>query len=129
MSNISVWNGHRKHIFSKTLSRVETFENAGFPGFRLRLSQKKRRFSTTMMSYIKKQHHSTTSLYHSITHAQYGMVSYFHRFSNFVWTGENNSNTSRVDAFTFLFRKRRKNLRFQINLATCGRGLSWHLRA
>ena len=34
-------NGHRKRIFSKTLSRVEIFENGGFS------------FSNTMMSFIK----------------------------------------------------------------------------
>ena len=31
------------------------------------------------------------------------MLSYFHRFSNLVWTGENDSNTPRVDAFIYLF--------------------------
>ena len=63
------WNGDRKHIFSKTLSRVEIFENAGFPDFLLRLDRRKRRFSNTMMSYIEKRQ-LTTSLYRSITHAQ-----------------------------------------------------------
>ena len=29
------------------------------------------------------------------------MLSYFHRFSVFVWTGENDSNTLRVDAYFF----------------------------
>ena len=60
------------------------------------------------------------------------MLSHFHRFSNLVWTGENDSNTPRVDAFIYLFiflEKGEKNLRFQIYLDTCGRGLSWHLRA
>ena len=117
----------KTHLFKNALQSRD-FWNAGFPGVRLRLDRRKRRFSNTMMSYIKKRH-LTSSLYNSVTHAQWGMLSYFHRFSNLVWTGENNSNTPRVDAFTFLFRKRRKNLRFQINLATCGRGLSWHLRA
>ena len=41
------------------------------------------------------------------------MLSYFHRFSNLVWTGENDSNTPRVDAFIFfLFGKRRKKSPF-----------------
>ena len=35
------------------------------------------------------------------------MLSYFHRFSNLVWTDENDSNTPRVDAFIFFFGKRR----------------------
>ena len=29
------------------------------------------------------------------------MLSYFHRFSVFVWTSENDSNTLRVDAYFF----------------------------
>ena len=42
------------------------------------------------------------------------MPSYFHRFSNLVWTGENDSNTPRVDAFIyfFFFGKRRKKSPF-----------------
>ena len=39
-----------------------------------------------------------------------GMLSYFHRFSGFMWTGENDSNTLRVDAY---FLGGRKNLSFQ----------------
>ena len=40
------------------------------------------------------------------------MLSYFHRFSVFVWTGENDSNTLRVDAY--FFEKEKKNLRFHV---------------
>ena len=41
------------------------------------------------------------------------MLSYFHRFSNFVWTGKNDSNMPRVDAFIFFaFGKRRKKSPF-----------------
>ena len=29
------------------------------------------------------------------------MLSYFHRFNVFLWTGENDSNTLRVDAYFF----------------------------
>ena len=39
----------------------------------------------------------------SITHALWGMLSYFHRFSVFVWTGENDSNAPHVDAFSKIF--------------------------
>ena len=47
----------------------------------------------------------------SMTHAQEGMLSYFHRFSVSVWKGENDSNTLRVDAY--VLEDREKNLRFQ----------------
>ena len=40
------------------------------------------------------------------------MLSYFHRFSNLVWTGENDSNTPRVDGFLFFFGKQRKKSPF-----------------
>ena len=40
------------------------------------------------------------------------MLSYFHRFSVFVWTGENDSNTLRVDAY--FFENGEKNLRFYV---------------
>ena len=40
------------------------------------------------------------------------MLSYFHRFSVFVWTGENDSNTLRVDAY--FFENGEKNLRFHV---------------
>ena len=38
-----------------------------------------------------------------ITRALWGILSYFHRFSVFVWTGENHSNTLHVDAFSKIF--------------------------
>ena len=47
----------------------------------------------------------------SKTHAQEGMLSYFHRFSVFVWKDENDSNTLRVDAY--VLENGEKNLRFQ----------------
>ena len=40
------------------------------------------------------------------------MLSYFHRFSVFVWTSESDSNTPRVDAY-FSFKTKKNNLRFQ----------------
>ena len=39
----------------------------------------------------------------TITHAPWGMLPYFHRFSVFVWTGENHSNTLHMDAFSKIF--------------------------
>ena len=47
------------------------------------------------------------------------MLSYFHRFRVFVWTGENDSNTLRVNAC--FFKKEGKNLSFQKYPDTCGR--------
>ena len=49
-ARVSGENGHRKRIFSKTLSRVEIFELT--PAFRLRVDGRKRRFSNTIISYI-----------------------------------------------------------------------------
>ena len=37
-----------------------------------------------------------------MTHAHQGMLSYFDCFSVFVWTGQNDSNTLRVDTYFFL---------------------------
>ena len=42
--------------------------------------------------------------------SQEGMLSYFHRFSVFLWKGENDSNTLRVDAYVL---EDGKKLRFQ----------------
>ena len=50
------------------------------------------------------------------------MLSHFHRFSVFVWTGENDLNTPRVDAYFFFFITKKNNLRFQKYLNTCGQG-------
>ena len=38
------------------------------------------------------------------------MLSYFHRFSVFMWTGESDSNTLRVDGYFF---ENGKKIRFQ----------------
>ena len=46
----------------------------------------------------------------------------FRRFSVFVWTGENDSNTLRVDAY-FFENGGKKTLRFQKYPDTCGQGL------
>ena len=60
------WNGHRKRIFFKTLSKVEIFENAGFSFSRGRTK-------------IQRCH---------TANALRGIKSCFHRFSVFMWTGE-----------------------------------------
>ena len=46
----------------------------------------------------------------------------FRRFSVFVWTGENDSNTLRVDAY-FFENGGKKTLRFKKYPDTCGQGL------
>ena len=51
-----------------------------------------------------------------------GRYSYFYCFSVFVWTGENDSNTLRVDAY--IFENGVKNLCFEIYPDTCGLGLN-----
>ena len=48
------------------------------------------------------------------------MLSYVHTLSDFVWRGENDSNTLRVDAY--FFEKGEKNLSFQEYPGTCERG-------
>ena len=45
------------------------------------------------------------------------MISHIHRFSVFMWTGENDSHTLRVDAY--FLKKRGKDLRFQKYPDTC----------
>ena len=46
------------------------------------------------------------------------------RFSDFVWMGENDLKTQRVDANFFM--KSEKKLRFQTKTDTCGRGLFFY---
>ena len=65
--------GHRKRYFSRTVTRVKVFENAGF-------------------------------LYLCLS----VMLSYFHHFSVFMWTDENDLNTLRVEAYLFSERRNRK---------------------
>ena len=57
----------------------------------------------------------------SMTHAQEGMLSYFHRFSVFVWKGENNSNTLRVNAY--VLEDRGKKSPFSKISGACYRGV------
>ena len=77
----------KTHLFKNTLqSRV--FENAGFS---FTCGQTK----MEVFKYVDVIHHYTSSM----MHAPKGMLSYFHRFSFFVWTGENDLNMLRVDAY------------------------------
>ena len=77
----------KTHLFKNTLqSRV--FENAGFS---FTCGQTK----MEVFKYVDVIHHYTSSM----THAPKGMLSYFHHFSIFVWTGENDLNMLRVDAY------------------------------
>ena len=103
----------KTHLFKNALQSRDFLKTPAFRVFVYVWTDENGGFSNTMMSYIKKLH-LTTSLYHSITHAQQGMLSYFHRFSNLVWTGENDSNTPRVDTFIlfYFFGKRRKKSPF-----------------
>ena len=55
-------------------------------------------------------------------HAPHRALSYFLRFCVYVWTGENDSNTLRVDAN--FFKNGEKKTRFQKYPHTCGQGLS-----
>ena len=57
----------------------------------------------------------------SNTHALQRALSYYLRFCVYVWTGENDSNTLRVDAN--FFKNGGKNLRSQKYPHTCGQGL------
>ena len=62
------------HIFFKTLSKVEIFENAGFSFSR---------------GQTKREVFESNDVIHCTAHALRGIKSYFHRFSVFMWTGEN----------------------------------------
>ena len=85
---VSGENDHRKRIFSKTLSREEIFENACF---------------LFTCGWTKTKVFDHTSYIHLILPAlRMGAerdAIYFHRFSVFVWTGKNDSNTVSVDAY------------------------------
>ena len=86
--HVSGENDHRKRIFSKTLSREEIFENACF---------------LFTCGQTKTKIFEFDDIIHRILLAsRMGAVRdaiYFHRFSVFVWTGENDSNTVSVDAY------------------------------
>ena len=58
--------------------------------------------------------------YHNACYVRDALV--FPLFSVFVWTGENDSNTLRMDMY--FLENGGKNLRFQTKTDTCGRGLS-----
>ena len=66
---------HQKRRFSKRALRVKIVENASF-------------------SFTNER--TKTDVFDRKAH---GMLAYFHRSSVFVWTGENDSNTLRGDAY------------------------------
>ena len=57
-----------------------------------------------------------------VKNAQLGELSFSNRFIVYLWTGENDAKTLRVDAN--LFENGEKKLRFQTNTDTCGPGLN-----
>ena len=57
-----------------------------------------------------------------IKHVQLDKLSFSNRFIVYVWTGENDAETLRVDVN--FFRKGEKKLRFQMKTDTCGQGLN-----
>ena len=105
-SRIRLKRAPKTHLF-KTISRIEIFKTSAF---RLRVDGG---------FWIRWWHTSYTS---RMTHAQSGILSYFHRFSVFVYTEEKDSNTLRVHAY--FLKTEEKSLRFQKYPDTCGRGLN-----
>jgi len=86
---------YRQHVsgethFFKTLSRVETFENAGF-------SFTCGRTQTEVFEYDDAGIHLMLPAWSMLSKGCY--ISYFHCFSVFVWTGENDSDTLRVGVY------------------------------
>ena len=57
-----------------------------------------------------------------VKNAQSRELSFSNRFIVYLWTGENDAKTLRVDAN--LFENGEKKLRFQTNTDTCGQGLN-----
>ena len=102
----------KKRRFSKTVLWVEVFENA-------RLSFTCGRAKTEIFEYDDVTHHHTSFNIHHILLALRMLCKWRYRisivlaFSVFMWTGENDSNTLRVDG----------SLRFQKYPDTCGQSL------
>lgn len=92
--------------FSKTVPRVEIFENDGFNKFTYG------RTKTEAFEYYDVIHHIPLAL---------RMLSYFHHFSAFLWTDENDSNTLRVNGY---FLKMEKKYSFSKYPDTFWQGLS-----
>ena len=86
-------------------------------------------FYTVRTGHVTKNFHDAASLLSCwlillvITLAPSAVSALLNSFSVFVWTGENDLKTLRVDAN--LFENGEKNLRFQVKTDTCGRGLSF----
>ena len=86
--HVSGENGHWKRIFSKNASQSGDF------------------WKRRLLVYVKPKENRGfrvrwchTSYTSSMTHASWGILSYFHCFSFYTWKGENNSNTLRVGAY------------------------------
>ena len=106
--HVSGENVHQKPLFSKTLSRVEIFENAGF-------STTCRRTKTEVFQYDDVIHHNTTS----ITHALWGLPWYFHRVSVLLVDGPKRFQYATCGREFFRTRRKKlfvfKNIRLRVD--------------
>ena len=113
-----------KRNFSKTLSRVELFENAIF-ACTWRQTQtelfENAEVTLSVPSHSAQYKKLIQDGGRGVKHAQSGKLSFSNRFIVYVWTGENDAKTLRVDA-DFL-KTEKKKLRFQTNTDTCWQGL------
>ena len=94
-------------VLLKTVPRVEILKNAGF-------SFTCGRTQTDVFEY--------DDVIHYILLASRWMLSYFHRFSVFMWKGENDSNTLRSDSYFLKTEKKISVLKKYP--VTCRQGLS-----
>ena len=113
-----------KRNFSKTLSRVELFENAIF-ACTWRQTQtelfENAEVTLSVPSHSAQYKKLIQDGGRGVKHAQSGKLSFSNRFIVYVWTGENDAKTLRVDA-DFL-KTEKKKLRFQTSTDTCWQGL------
>ena len=113
-----------KRNLSKTLSRVELFENAIF-ACTWRQTQtelfENAEVTLSVPSHSAQYKKLIQDGGRGVKHAQSGKLSFSNRFIVYVWTGENDAKTLRVDA-DFL-KTEKKKLRFQTNTDTCWQGL------
>ena len=93
LANLFGKNSHRRHIFSKTLSKAKIFENAGFS---FCVDGQKQKFSKTMTSYIIKFYY-----YNNYYPCSVRGTILFSLFSISMWTGEDDSNILGVDTSIF----------------------------
>ena len=109
--------GELKRRFSKTLFKVEVFENAVFAFTCGRV--KTEVFENDDLIGACDRLNDLILL--DNVHARHRALSYFLRFCVYEWTGENDSNTLRVDVN--FFKNGEKKLRFQKYPHMCGQGL------